>query len=172
MLCIGSVFVSINCYLISFRIENDEEKEEEVDEFVTEEEDEDDEFDAEEEDDSKEEINEEKEESKKVKNPQQQQKEAETSQKDQQIIQSKIVQDNGSNILAEKSEEADQQMATNTDPVVFGSGLVQEGVDEDVRQSNSKRSRPGEYIKELATAQGLKTDLVFVKPPGYQYNIG
>ena len=105
-----------------------------------------------------------------MKNPQQQQKEAETSQKDQQIIQSKIVQDNGSNILAEKSEEADQQMATNTDPVVVGSGLVQEG--EDVRQSNSKRSRPGEYIKELATAQGLKTDLVFVKPPGYQYNIG
>ena len=27
-------------------------------------------------------------------------------------------------------------------------------------------------MKELATARGLKTDLMFVKPPGYQYNIG
>ena len=27
-------------------------------------------------------------------------------------------------------------------------------------------------MEELATARGLKTDLVFVKPPGFQYNIG
>ena len=27
-------------------------------------------------------------------------------------------------------------------------------------------------MEELALARGLKTDLVFVKPPGYKYNIG
>ena len=35
---------------------------------------------------------------------------------------------------------------------------------------NKKSAR--RQMEELATARGFKTDLVFVKPPGYQYNIG
>ena len=35
---------------------------------------------------------------------------------------------------------------------------------------NKKSAR--RQMEELATARGLKTDLVFVKPPGFQYNIG
>ena len=37
-------------------------------------------------------------------------------------------------------------------------------------EHNKKSLR--KQMEELATARGLKTELVFVKPPGYEYNIG
>ena len=37
-------------------------------------------------------------------------------------------------------------------------------------KQNKKSLR--KQMEELATARGLKLDLVFVKPPGYEYNIG
>ena len=59
-------------------------------------------------------------------------------------------------------------------PVVEGGDLTEEG------HSNNNSTESSEFNKksvkkqmeELATARGLKTDLIFVKPEGYTYNIG
>ena len=41
-----------------------------------------------------------------------------------------------------------------------------------MESSENNRKSVRKQMEELATARGLKTDLVFVKPPGYEYNIG
>ena len=59
-------------------------------------------------------------------------------------------------------------------PVVEGGDLAEEAHSNNNSTESSELNKKSvrKQMEELATARGLKTDLVFVKPPGYQYNIG
>ena len=59
-------------------------------------------------------------------------------------------------------------------PVVEGGELTEEAHSNNNSTESSELNKKSvrKQMEELAAARGLKTELVFVKPPGYTYNIG
>ena len=58
--------------------------------------------------------------------------------------------------------------------MVEGGELTEEAHSNNNSSESSELNKKSlrKQMEELATARGLKTDLVFVKPSGYEYNIG
>ena len=58
--------------------------------------------------------------------------------------------------------------------MVEGGELTEEAHSNNNSSESSELNKKSlrKQMEELATARGLKTDLVFSKPPGYEYNIG